>query len=431
MSNVINMASQQSMKQRIIAIDVLRGFALLGILLMNMSSFAMPSYAYSNPTVFGGNEIWNRLVFSLSHIFADQKMMALFSMLFGAGVMLLTGNIEKRGKSPLIYYYSRNFWLLIFGLLHSILVWDGDILVIYALCSFVLYWFRHMPAKWQLGLGLVIFFVPSMFNLWVNSELPNLATADLRYFEAYWQPGGTDINSELELYRGDYSEQVAYRLAEDSSTAPTAPYTRGEELLEISLLIEFFCRALGMMLVGMAFYTWGILTAKRSDTFYVNMALVGFGVGLPIALISLFQYTANDWNAFYSLFIGRVPNNLATPLVACGYIALIMLWSRSDFLAVLRERLAAVGRMALTNYIGQSLIATFIFYGFGLGLYGTLNRLSQLLIIFLIWVFQIGCSSWWLSHFQYGPLEWVWRTLSHWRWQPMQIKKIVRAQEIG
>ena len=412
------------MKQRIDAIDILRGFALLGILLMNMSSYAMPTIAYFNPTVYGGNELWDRLVFSLSHIFADQKMMALFSMLFGASVMLVTGNMEKRGESPLKFYYLRNFWLLIFGLIHSIFIWNGDILVVYALCSFILYWLRHLPPKWQMGLGLFLFFIPSFFNVWVSGTLPYLQEADWHYLESYWQPAATAVTAEIDLYQGSYADQVVYRLNEDSALVP---YTDGQDLLEMSLLLEFFCRALGMMLVGMAFYSWGILSGKRSVNFYVNMALAGFGLGFPIVLLGLYQYTAHNWNAAYSLFLGRIPNHIATPLIASGYIALVMLWSRSDFLTNLRDRLAAVGRMALTNYIGQSLIATFIFYGFGLSLFGSVNRVQQLLLILFIWSIQILFSSWWLSRFQYGPLEWVWRCLSYWRWQPL-LKK--RAAEV-
>ncbi|KAA3659475.1 MAG: DUF418 domain-containing protein [Chloroflexi bacterium] len=412
------------MKQRIIAIDVLRGFALLGILLMNMSSFAMPSMAYFNPTVYGGNDVWNRLLFSLSHVFADQKMMALFSMLFGASVILVTGNMEKRGKSAFGFHYIRNFWLLIIGLIHSIFIWDGDILVIYAVCSFVLYWLRKLSPKWQFGLGLFIFFVPSLLNLWISTTLPYLQPADVQYLESYWQPDETAVSTETQLYQGTYPEQVIYRLEADTAVVP---YTNGQGLLELSLLTEFFARALGMMLVGMAFYTWGILTAKRSDAFYIRMTQIGFGVGLPIVLVSLFQYTGHDWGALYSLFNGRIPNHIATPFIASGYIALIMLWSRSNTFASLRDKLAAVGRMALTNYIGQSIIGTFIFYGFGLGLFGTLSRVQQFLVILLIWAIQIRLSSWWLNHFQYGPLEWVWRMLSHRRWQPLQKSSIVSA----
>ncbi len=412
------------MKKRIIAIDVLRGFALLGILLMNMSSFAMPHMAYFNPTVYGGDDVWNRLMFSLSHIFADQKMMALFSMLFGASVMLVTGNSEKRGKSPLVFHYVRNFWLLIIGLLHSILIWDGDILFIYAACSFVLYWLRRLSPKWQLALGLFIFFIPSLTSLGLNWLYPQLTPTDWVAAESFWQPDETAVSSELVLYRGRYAEQVAHRAEQNQTSAAT---TFGENLIGSNLMIEFFARALGMMLIGMAFYSWGILTGQRSDTFYIKMAQIGFGLGLPMALIGLYQYEAHDWGAVYSLFNGRIPNHIATPFIASGYIALIMLWSRSKAFTKLRDKLAATGRMALTNYIGQSIIGTYIFYGFGLGLFGYLNRLQQFGLILLVWTFQTLFSSWWLGHFQYGPLEWVWRMLSHRRWQPIQKKQAAHA----
>ena len=406
------------MKQRIGEIDVLRGFALLGILLMNISSYAMPTIAYFNPTVYGGDEVWNRLVFGLSHIFADQKMMALFSMLFGASVMLVTNKMEQRGESSLKFYYSRNIWLLLFGLIHSIFIWDGDVLVVYALCSFALYWFRHISPKWQFALGLFIFFVPSFFNIWVNSVLPGLGIADVVYLESFWQPTKTAVSNEIAIFQGNYLTQVAHRLHEPSAT------TTGQSLLELSLITEFFCRAFGMMLVGMAFYTWGIVTAKRSTVFYQKLVLFGFGLGLPMVLLSLYQYIAYDWHWAYSLFMGRIPNHIGTPLIASGYIGLVMLWCRSSFLVKLRNRLAAVGRMALTNYIGQSLIATFIFYGFGLSLFGSINRMGQLFFILVIWSIQIIISYWWLQRFQYGPLEWIWRCLSHWRWQSIQQSKL-------
>ncbi|MDJ0754377.1 MAG: DUF418 domain-containing protein [Ardenticatenaceae bacterium] len=413
------------MKKRIVAIDVLRGFALLGILLMNMASYAMPTIAYFNPTAYGGDDIWNRLVFNLSHIFADQKMMALFSMLFGASVMLVTNNLEKKGKSPFSFHYLRNFWLLMIGLIHAILIWDGDILVIYALCSFVLYWLRKVSPQWQLILGLSIFFLPSVVNIGIDALLPDLTAADYQYIEGYWQPSEEAIAAELQTFRGPYGAQLAHRLA----SAPVVPYTDGQGLLELSLVVEFFSRAFGMMLIGMALFTWGILTGKRSDEFYQRMAQIGFGVGLPLGLISLFQYTIHDWNPLYSLFLGRIPNHMATPFVAGGYIAVIMLWSRSDNFTRLRNRLAAVGRMALTNYIGQSIIGTFIFYGFGLGLFGSFDRVQQLMVIVLIWAGQIWFSGWWLERFQYGPLEWVWRLLSHRRWQPI-MKKVAVLERV-
>jgi len=404
------------MKKRIIAIDVLRGFALLGILLMNIMSFAMPDIAYFNPTTYGGDDVWNQLVYGVTHVIADQKFMALFSMLFGASVMLLTNKLLEKGQNPAKVHYIRNFWLLIIGLIHATLIWSGDILTIYAISSFVLYFFRKLAPKWQFALGLTIYLLPSLLNLGIQAILPELDAASHDALMAYWQPSQEDIAYELALFRGGYAEQVAYRWETDSASASN----EGEDLLGLSLLVDFFARALGMMLIGMAFYTWGILTAQRRDDFYRRMLIIGFALGFPLSLLGLGLSISYEWHWQYALFLGRIPNNLATPLIASGYIALIMLWSRRPIWLPLRDRLAAVGRTALTNYIGQSLIATFIFYGFGLGLYGHVNRITQLFFILAIWALQLFVASWWLARFGYGPLEWLWRLLTYFKWQPMR-----------
>ncbi|RMF48463.1 MAG: DUF418 domain-containing protein [Anaerolineae bacterium] len=174
-----------------------------------------------------------------------------------------------------------------------------------------------------------------------------------------------------------------------------------------------------MMLVGMAFYRWGILSAQRDARFYRRMAAWGFGLGLPLVGWGLFQYYAHHWEATYSLFIGRIPNHLATPLIASGYIALVMLWSRSTRGRGMQERLVAVGRTALSNYIGQSLLGTFLFYGWGLGLFARFDRLALMGFIAGIWALQLALAPWWLRRFRYGPLEWLWRSLSHFRPQPL------------
>ncbi len=405
-------------QKRIIAIDLLRGFALLGILLMNIASFSMPDIAYYNPTAFGNELGTNHLIYSLTHLFVDQKIMAIFSMLFGASVMLLTHKLEQKGEGTFRVYLLRNFWLLIIGLIHSTFIWSGDILVIYALCSFVLYFLRRIPPKGQFGLGLFIFLIPSLLNVGIQTIVPTFNDADLEALQTFWQPTDTAVSAELDLYRGPYSEQLIHRLTEDADS--DIPYSNGQFFLDISLLTEFFLRALGMMLVGMAFYTWGIVTARRSDQFYKRLAISGLGIGLPIVLLGLFLQYNHHWEVTYSIFIGRVPNHMATPLIASGYIALIMLWSKRPFLQGLQKRLTTVGQTALSNYILQSILGTFIFYGFGLGLFGHLNRLGQMGVVLAIWIVQLIISPWWMTRFRYGPLEWVWRTLTYLKWQPMR-----------
>ena len=151
------------MNKRIESIDVLRGFALLGILIMNISSFAMPSMAYFSPVVYDINPL-NHIIYSITHIIADQKFMAIFSMLFGASTILFINSIKKREKSPFLLFYSRNFWLLILGWVHSSYLWYGDILFIYALCAFLLYFFKKITPKKQFILGCLIYLVPTFSN---------------------------------------------------------------------------------------------------------------------------------------------------------------------------------------------------------------------------------------------------------------------------
>lgn len=387
----------------------------------------MPDAAYFNPTAYGGDEWWNRLVYGIVHVVADQKFMALFSLLFGAGVMLLISNLERKGQTVARIHYIRNGWLLIFGLAHATFIWSGDVLTVYALSAFVLYFARKLAPKWQLSIGLLIFFVPTILNLTIQNALPELAAADRQLMQTDWQPSPADIEAELAIFRGTYADQLAYRLASESAGKTSS----GEDWTGLSLMVDFFARALGMMMMGMACYTWGILTAKRSNRFYWMMVLSGFAVGLPMAVWGLLLNMNAGWAWDYSIFAGRILNNFATPFVAAGYIGGIMLWSRGTLWTGLRTRLAAVGRTALTNYIGQSILATTIFYGFGLGLYGTVDRITQLVVVLAIWLLQLWLAPWWLARFRYGPLEWLWRWLTYFRWPMHLTRKSAEGQKLG
>ena len=151
------------MNDRIISIDVLRGFALLGILIMNITSFAMPSMSYFSPLVYDVS-FTNHIIYCISHVIADQKFMAIFSMLFGASTLLFINSSIKKGKRPFLLFYFRNFWLLIIGYIHSTYFWYGDILFIYAFCSFFLYFFKTVSPWKQFILGSIIYLFPSITN---------------------------------------------------------------------------------------------------------------------------------------------------------------------------------------------------------------------------------------------------------------------------
>ncbi|MEM8862459.1 MAG: DUF418 domain-containing protein [Chloroflexota bacterium] len=406
--------------KRIVAIDILRGFALMGILVMNIMSFAMPDTAYYNPAAFGGDEWFNQLTYAVVHVMADQKFMALFSLLFGASVMLIINNLESKGEKTARFHYVRNFWLLIFGIVHATYIWAGDILMIYAACSFVLYFMRKLAPKWQFTLGLIIFLLPALGYIIGYEVVGEMPASDIATLESYWAPSDAELNAEIDYYLGNETDSA---IAWGEAAGPAI------DVYDVTALIEFFTRAFGMMLMGMALFSWGVITAQFSDQFYRRMVLTGFGIGVPIAALGVWFNSANNWAALESVFIGRIPNLIATPFVAAGYIGLVMLWSRSEIWAGLQQRLAAAGRMALTNYIAQSIIGTFIFYGFGLGMYGSLNRLMLLPVVVIIWAIQLWYSPLWLRYFRYGPLEWLWRSLSHWKIQPIRRHEFVGSAQ--
>ena len=257
-----------------------------------------------------------------------------------------------------------------------------------------------------------------MFSLLEQPQMLNYDSDSKQTLVDYWQPSQANIEGDLEIFRGAYSDQLAYRLGEGDYSK-----NQGQALIEFVLLLDGFSRALGMMLVGMALFRTGVLTAERSCDFYRRMLFVGLIIGLPLAITGLLLSIKSDWQWHYGILIGRIPNNIATPFVATAYLAAIMLWCQSSLWSKLREKLAAVGRTAFTNYIGQSVIATFIFYGFGLGLYGSFDRWQLLLVILVIWIIQLYGSHWWLQRFAFGPLEWLWRCLTYFKLQPLKKAK--------
>jgi uncharacterized protein len=395
-----------------VAIDVLRGFALLGILLLNIQGFAMPAAAYFNPTAYGDLTGANRWVWVLSHVFADQKFMTIFSLLFGAGIILLTTRLEERGQSAWRIHYRRNFWLLVFGLVHAYLFWSGDILVLYALCAAVVFWFRRLSPRWLIVGGLLSLAVPPAM-VWFGGATMEYWPPEV-YVEmlADWQPDARAIQEELAAYRGGWLAQMEARIPQSL------------EYHTYALLFWGFWRASGLMLLGMALYKWGVVTAKRSPRYYGVMVIVGLIVGLSAAAYGVQQNFAHNWDMAFSRFgPGFQFNYWGSLLVSSGYIGLVMLWVQWGGLAKVQTALAAVGRMALSNYLLHTLIVTTIFYGHGLGLFGSVDRSGQVIIVLVIWLCQLLWSPIWLHYFRFGPAEWLWRSLTYWKLQPMVLKK--------
>ena len=289
--------------ERIVAIDILRGFALLGILIMNIQGFAMPAAAYSNPTVYGDLNGANRWVWTLSHIFADQKFMTIFSLLFGAGIVLMSAKLDARGQRAWALHYRRTFWLLLIGLAHAYLLWSGDILVAYALCGFWVYWLRRLRPGWQMALGILVVSIPALILLVTSLTMQFTPPEMLQELRADWQPASETIAQEVASYRGGWLTQMDARVP------------RSAEFQTVGLLFWGLWRAGGLMLMGMALYRWGVLTGSRSRGFYFGMVILGLAIGLPVVSWGAVQNFANNWTMEFSKFgLGAQPNYWGQPL---------------------------------------------------------------------------------------------------------------------
>lgn len=397
--------------ERIIALDVLRGFALLGILIMNIQGFSMPEAAYFVPTTYGNLEGVNRWVWIISHVMADQKFMSIFSMLYGAGIVLLTSKLEDRGESARGLHYRRTFWLLVIGLCHAYLLWSGDILTSYAVCAAIVFWFRNLKPRNLLIMGIIVFLISPLLMFGTFTMLQQAPPEAVQAVVADFAPTIQEIEAELAAYRGGLGAQMAERVP-SSISMQTA-----------SFFFYTFWRAAGLMLVGMALYKWGVFSAKRSARFYNSLLIAGLVIGLPLVIYGVIDNFANDWNVLYARFgPGLLYNYIGSIFIALAYTAAIMRMVQTNIFAAFQERLAAVGRTALTNYLLQSILATLIFYGTGLGFFGSVERWGQILIVLLIWLLQLFVSPIWLRSFRFGPFEWLWRSLTYMRLQPIRVR---------
>jgi uncharacterized protein len=392
---------------RIESLDILRGFAVLGILVMNIQSFSMIEAAYMNPAAYGDLTGINWWVWVVSHVFADQKFMSIFSLLFGAGILLMTDKSQASGKSAGWLHYRRMFWLLVIGLLHAHLFWFGDILVPYALTGCVAFLFRRLRPSWLTLWGILALVVSALLFAVIGLSMPVWTADDIAGLRSEWQPDAAAIIKELELYRGGWIPLFLHR-------------AQGALVFETVVVAGFSgWRVGGLMLLGMALLKWGILFAQRPVRVYTRMIIGGIVVGFPFTLCGIYLNFAAGWSHTYSLFFGSQWNYWGSLGMAIAYVGAVMLLQRQGLFPRIRCVLGEVGRMALTNYLLQTLVCTTLFYGHGLGLYGRLERWQQLLVVFSVWIFLIGFTHAWLQRWRQGPLEHLWRSLTYFRFQPL------------
>lgn len=405
---------------RIESLDAIRGVAVMGILAMNIVAFALPFPAYLNPAAGGQPGTADLWTWAFNFVFVDSKMRGLFSLLFGASTLLVIERATAGGRGAASAHYPRMAWLFLFGLVHYYLIWFGDILTLYAACGVLLFLFRRLSVRalliWAaffLAIGMAwTVAVWAMFHAAQQGSLPPEAMTGMA-------EGLEQMNRDMGANSPGYAEDIARFTG---SYASIVAYRTGAEMVAAPFIqiLQSFGETMGIMLIGMALFKARMLTGEWDAARYRRWALICFALSAP-ALAWLVRYQiAHDFDAI-AIFGSSLSFSMPFDIVmTVGWAALIMLLIKTAASDAVRARLAATGRMAFTNYLTTSIVMTTIFYGYGLGLFGSVGRTALYLFCFGMWAAMLLWSKPWLERFHYGPLEWLWRSLSRWKLQPMK-----------
>lgn len=408
--------------ERISSLDVIRGFALLGILLMNIVGFGL-AYAYDDPTNGGGATGVNLWTWVTMHILAEGKMRCLFSMVFGAGVVLLT----SRPNASADIYYRRNLWLMAAGGLHAFLLWQGEVLYPYALCALALYPFRVMEAKWLAWIGVGMMVIIAGFNFGAALEMKKTIedgkaalavtgklTEEQEEAKKKWEdvrkhakPTPEEVEKTNKRWQGGVVDVLKVR-AEGVWRWHSMAYYHYYNL-------DLF----SMMFLGMALFKWGVFSGTCSTRFYGVMAGVGYLMGLSLNSFTAYTRVVSHFDIVVNLYT-TLTYDVGRLSIALAHVAVLILFVKLGVMRWLTGSLGAIGQMALTNYLTHSVVCSTIFCGYGFGLFGKLQRYELYYVVAGLWLFQMIVSPIWLRHFHFGPAEWAWRSLTYWKQQPMR-----------
>ena len=401
------------------SLDAIRGVAVMGILAMNIIAFALPISAYFNPAAGGPPSPGDLAAWAFNFVLVDSKMRGLFSILFGASTLLVIESATARGRSAAGTHYMRMAWLLLFGLAHYYFLWFGDILSLYAVCGLLLFLFRNLSIRALLVWAIVFLAVGfawtaavwAMFNAAQQGNLPPAAmegmAEGLKQMQREMGANSPGYAQDIARYTGSYASIFGYRTGEMAA----GPFIQ---------LMQAFAETMGIMLSGMALFRARMLTGEWDAARSRRWALICFAISVPALVLLVRFQMAHDFDAiavFGASLAFSIPFDV---IMAIGWAALIMLLLQTRASDAVRARLAATGRMAFTNYLVTTVVMTTIFYGYGLGLFGSVGRAGLYLFCFGMWAAMLLWSEPWLARFHYGPLEWLWRSLSRLSLQPMR-----------
>lgn len=433
---VMQMAAPVAQSERIIILDALRGIAILGILLMNIPGFSLPGPAGWDPTLRNETGTINFTIWHFVEWFPEGTQRALFSMLFGAGILLFTSRLEKRasGTAPIDFFLRRQLWLMVFGLFDAyVLLWWGDILFDYACYGMIMVVFRKLsPKALFIGAGVCFLLMLARENrdfyqdkkvIHRGEQVAAMDTTKVKLTDQQKE----DLGAMTEFKENSTREKKLKKM-EKAIRKTTGNYENLYEYrtnMYLNVLIKYLYMGIWdvllFMFLGMAFYKTGILLGQGSWKTYWILAVGGLGLGLFLSYYRLkpvidyqfnwYEYTKNVKVEYYTL--SRTVRTL-------GIFGVIMLLFKSGWFKWLFGLMRPVGQMAFTNYITQSLMCGLFFYGIGWGMYGKLERHEVYYVVGVVWLVQIIWSHLWLRFFYFGPLEWCWRSLTYWKKQPFK-----------
>lgn len=389
-------------KPRVQTLDVIRGLAVLGILAVNADGFAAPIFASLNPATWPfPNEGATAVSYWVMDVFFHHKFLTLFSMLFGVSVFLVGGQGDK-GKSRILW--RRLAILLVLGLMHGFGIWWGDILSLYAVTGMVMLFCRGWGPRTLMIVGVLLYAFMATNGL-DAAVLPNASPESRAAATAALIPPEAQIEGMRAM--------AAAQMAEAKASWAGAWRVNAEAYPRLLMSIPFLLiPTLGLMMMGLGLFKSGFLAGRSRAWIYVAVIVAGVAA---LGFEGWLSWRANIVGA--PVLGGAAAETMLAPVIALAYASVLMLLVKAG--AMLRP-LAAAGRMAFTNYLTQSLIMTSIFYGGRGGLMGEVDRPALWAIVVAVWALQLVWSTLWLSKFEMGPFEWVWRSLTHGRRVPLR-----------
>ena len=418
---------------RIEALDVLRGVAVLGILMMNITAFGLLWQAYDNPLVDGGASGWNLVAYKIANVGFEGTMRGIFSLLFGASIVLLTERMEHAGAGLMAaeIHFRRMLWMMLFGIVHwTLMLWVGEILFAYSLGGLVLFALRKLSPRVHLImagalLALAALFMIAGYQSGVETRAAAIAAQTAK-------AGGAKLTTEQDQAIEAWREEASHSM-------PTAEQAKGQRANhegsywnaftgQLPVAYQFQWAAappwlifdmIPFMLIGMALLKLGVITAARPMRTYAIMAVAGYGIGIPLGLRELDIIIDSNF-ARLGFMEAMTTYEFSRLAMVVGHLGVLLMAIKAGVLRGLQRALGAVGQMALSNYLAQTIVCTMLFYGFGFGLFSDLQRWQLYIVVAAIWVAQLVWSPLWLSAYRFGPFEWLWRSLARGELQPMR-----------